>query len=110
VWSFLIVVACATLVPVAARADDCARIAVWRDGVRGASVCRAEAAARGLTVLELGDAWVPPVLAAPPGGPAPGYQATYLALAQERFADAGLGDWCETPVDDTSTPSESSAA
>lgn len=73
-----------------ARADDCERVAVWTDGRSEDTVCRAEAAQRGLTILDLGDDWVPPVLAAAPGGGGPAYRATYLALAQERFADAGL--------------------
>jgi hypothetical protein len=67
---------------------DCERIAVWRDGHPVGAVCRGEVAERELTVLDLSDNWVPPVLApAEDGGP--GYRATYLALAQERFGDAG---------------------
>ena len=74
--------------PAVARAD-CEAIAVWRDGQRAGTVCRADAAARGLTVIDLRDDWVPPILAAAPDGTGPGYRTTYLALAQERFADAG---------------------
>ena len=74
--------------PAVARAD-CEAIAVWRDGQRAGTVCRADAAARGLTVIDLRDDWVPPILAAAPDGTGPGYRTTYLALAQERFTDAG---------------------
>ena len=77
------------LLPALARADDCDPVPIWRDGRRAGDVCRAGAAARGLAVIELGDGWTPPVLAAGPDGTGPGYRATYLALAQERFADAG---------------------
>ncbi|HWO22740.1 MAG TPA: peptidoglycan-binding domain-containing protein [Kofleriaceae bacterium] len=73
-----------------AHADDCEAIAVWRDGKRDGSVCRADAAARGLAVLDLRDDWVPSILAAAPDGTGPEYRTTYLALAQERFADAGV--------------------
>lgn len=75
--------------PSLARADDCERVAIWRDGRRDGSVCRADAAARGFAVIDLGDDWVPPALAASPDGTGPSYRTTYLALAQERFADAG---------------------
>lgn len=73
----------------AARADDCERIPVWRGGRIAGVVCRADAADQGLTVVDLGDDWVPPVLAPQPDG-GPAYRETYVALAQERFADAGL--------------------
>ena len=53
------------------------------------TVCRGDAAARGMTVIDLADDWVPPVLALAPDGTGPNYRSTYLALAQERFADAG---------------------
>jgi hypothetical protein len=75
--------------PAVARAGDCEAIAVWREGQRAGTVCRDDAAARGLTVLDLRDDWVPPILAPGPDGTGPGYRATYIALAQERFADAG---------------------
>jgi peptidoglycan hydrolase-like protein with peptidoglycan-binding domain len=74
--------------PAAAR-PACEAIAVWRDGKHAGTVCRAEATARGLTVIDLRDDWVPPILAAAPDGTGPGYRTTYVALAQERFADAG---------------------
>lgn len=77
------------LVPLSARANVCDPVDVWRTGTHVETVCRPVAEDRGLTVLDLGDDWVPPVFAAD-GSDAPAYQATYLALAQERFDDAGL--------------------
>ncbi|HUJ61410.1 MAG TPA: peptidoglycan-binding domain-containing protein [Kofleriaceae bacterium] len=70
--------------------DECARVPVWRDGRLDGTICRGDAEAAGLVVIDLGDDWVPPVLAPEPDGTGPGYRATYLALAQERFGDAGL--------------------
>lgn len=60
-------------------------------GVAIAQLLRGGAAARADDVvrIDLGEDWTPRALAAPPEGPAPDYRATYLALAQERFADAG---------------------
>lgn len=80
------------------HADACEQVAVWRDGRQVGSVCRADAPVHGLTVIDLRDDWVPPVLAGDEGSAerfpgrhrAPAYRATYRALAQERFADAGL--------------------
>lgn len=84
----LVAIVLISSVPV--RADECDRVPVWRDGRAEDTVCRAQAADRGLTTIDLGDDWVPLVLAPAPDGSAPGYRATYLALAQERFAEAGL--------------------
>lgn len=87
----LVFVACAVLATSGnLHAEVCDPIPIWRDGRHIGNVCRAEAAAHGLTVIDLRDTWVPPILAAGPHGPAPAYRATYLALAQERFDDAGL--------------------
>ncbi len=78
-----IVAIAALLVPIVASADPCDSIPVWRDGHRDGEVCRADAEAQGLTVLDLGDDWVPRALAESE------YRPTYLALAAERFDDAG---------------------
>lgn len=75
--------------PGTARADSCETFAIWRDGHRVDTVCRDDAAGRGLTVIDLDEDWVPPILAPAPDGTGPSYRATYLALAQERFAAAG---------------------
>ena len=84
-----VLVASLVLVSTQASAGDCERVDLWRDGQRSENVCRADAEARGLTVVDLGDDWVPRVLALSAEGTGPGYRSTYLALAQERFADAG---------------------
>lgn len=84
-----LVVAASSLLAAHARAEDCERIPIWRDGHQVGAVCRTDAAKIGLTLVDLGDDWVPPVLAAASDGTGPSYRATYLALAQERFADAG---------------------
>jgi hypothetical protein len=47
-------------------------------------MCRAEAEAHKLTILDLGDAWTPSLFAPAPDGDAPSYRAKYLALAAER--------------------------
>lgn len=71
-----------------AAAEACESVAIWSAGAPVGLVCRAAAADHGLTVLDLGDDWTPALLAPDHDGPAPDYRATYLALAQERFADA----------------------
>lgn len=70
-------------------AEDCERVEVWREAKRSESICRADTEARGMTVIDLGDDWTPPVLGVGDDGAGPAYRTTYLALAQERFADAG---------------------
>lgn len=67
----------------------CAAIATWSGGARTGEVCLEEAAARGLTVVDLGEDWTPIPFAAGADGNPPPYRATFLALAQERFAEAG---------------------
>ena len=52
------------LAPLTAHADDCDHASIWRDGKRDGTVCRADAAASGLTVIDLSEDWTPPVLAA----------------------------------------------
>lgn len=78
----------------------------FHEGALRGPVCPEEARARGLTVVDLSDTWTPAVLqpgplhqpppedAATPHEPAPAidtpdYRATYIALASERFDDAG---------------------
>ncbi|HVV85217.1 MAG TPA: hypothetical protein VHE35_19280 [Kofleriaceae bacterium] len=73
-------------------------VPIYRAGVAEGSICAAAAPAAGLTVVDLSRDWTPPVFAAgTPGeageagaaGDAPSYHDVYLALAQDRFADAG---------------------
>ncbi len=47
----------------------------------GTSVCPAEAAVQGLTIVDLRDAWTPTLFAPQPDGAAPSYRDAYLALA-----------------------------
>ena len=56
---------------------------VLEAGVMRGLVCPADAAARKLTILDLGDAWTPSLFAPQPDGTVPSYRAQYLALAVE---------------------------
>jgi hypothetical protein len=67
------------------RCDDDDAIAVFEDGVERGRVCKSEAAAQGLTVIDLADDWTPRVLAPQPDGETPAYHATYIALANEQL-------------------------
>jgi hypothetical protein len=59
-----------------------AAVIVEAGGERG-QVCAGDAAARGLVIVDLQDAWTPRLFAAQGDGGAPSYRATYLALAAE---------------------------
>jgi len=64
---------------------------VYRGGVPGTELCPGIAAAAGMTVLDLGDAWAPFPLggaAEAVGAKAPAYRAAYIALANGSFDDA----------------------
>ena len=73
--------------PAAPRCAD--PIPIWTDGRAAGSVCAEDAAARGLTILDLSDAWTPAALTPPPGAPPLAYRATYQALAAEKWSGAG---------------------
>ncbi len=61
--------------------------------VDGLMICANEAAAQGLTIVDLGDQWTPTLFAAQADGTAPNFRATYLALANDRGLDGKpLGD------------------
>ncbi len=60
---------------------------VFADGRSEGWICPAEAATAGLTVVDLSDAWTPRPFAPAPDGSAPGFRATYLALAAEDSPD-----------------------
>ncbi|HEX7840844.1 MAG TPA: hypothetical protein VF469_25375, partial [Kofleriaceae bacterium] len=51
------------------------------DGRERGTVCPGDAAARGLVIVDLQDAWTPRLFAPQADGSAPSYRATYLALA-----------------------------
>jgi len=61
--------------------DDVAVLRIEGGSERG-KVCASKAAALGLTVVDLGDAWVPSMFE-PHGGTAPNIRATYLGLAAQ---------------------------
>src|ERR1700759_5626059 len=50
------------------------------------TVCSGDAAARGLAIVDLQDAWTPRLFAPQRDGGGPSYRATYLALAAEQDA------------------------
>ncbi|HJK97098.1 MAG TPA: hypothetical protein RMF84_07735, partial [Polyangiaceae bacterium LLY-WYZ-14_1] len=72
----------------AGPAMDCPeRVPVWREGEEREALCPQEASRQGLTVLDLGDAWVPRLFrAAPELGPRgrSSYRDRYLVHAEER--------------------------
>jgi hypothetical protein len=63
------------------------RVVVFEAGSEHGVLCPAEAEARKLTIVDLGDTWTPSLFAAQPDGKAPSYRAQYLTFAAER--DAG---------------------
>jgi hypothetical protein len=71
----------------AVTSEACAdSVVVVEAGRERGPVCAADAAARGLVILDLQDAWTPRLFAPQPDGTAPSYRATYLALAREHDA------------------------
>jgi hypothetical protein len=71
----------------------CDPVPVFEAGAQHGEVCRADAAGRGLTVIDLSDDWTPAVLARTPDGRLPGYHAHYVAIANEQLrADADPED------------------
>jgi len=74
-------------------------------------VCPADAASRGLEIIDLQDVWAPRLFTPEGDGPMPSYRATYLALAREHD-EAGkqidpaetLGEHVATAVKETHAP------
>jgi hypothetical protein len=65
----------------------CADAVVYlEDGVEHGALCLADALARKLTILDLGDAWTPSLFAPQADGTVPSYRAQYLTLAAEHDA------------------------
>ena len=60
---------------------------VFEDAHPAGWICAADAAATGLTVVDLSDQWTPRPFARAPDGTAPTFRATYLALAGEDSPD-----------------------
>lgn len=74
--------------PAADTTADCERVTVYAEGRARETLCRSEAEARGLTVLDLSDDFAPHVFdVAPELGEAgiPPYRAVVVALADERW-------------------------
>jgi hypothetical protein len=69
----------------------CESVPVFAGGEGNGSVCVEDAAAHGLTVVDLSDTWTPRVFAIDPGTASePEYRAKYLELANQANADLGL--------------------
>jgi hypothetical protein len=68
----------------------CEAVPVFVAGAAAGSVCVDDAAANGLTVLDLSDTWTPRVFSPDAKGDAPDYRAKYLELANAGSADLGL--------------------
>jgi len=78
-------------VPFAPRRAGCETVPVFSGGESNGGVCADDAAASGLTVVDLSDAWTPRVFAPDPEThAAPEYRAKYLELARQASADLGL--------------------
>src|SRR5690606_16434881 len=80
----------------AAPSSACERpLPVLRDGRLAGDACPDELSARGLTQLDLGDAWVPYALggaALAVGQAPPAYAETFVALAAEKFAPGSIAE------------------
>lgn len=66
---------------------SCEVALVFHDGAEGSTICSDVARAEGYDVVDLGDDWVPSVLAEPPNAASAmrqTYRATYVALANEQ--------------------------
>ena len=78
---------------VAARPTCTDPVVLVEAGVERGPICVADATARGLTVLELADAWTPTLFAPDATGAAPTYRTTYLQLASAHTdAEEALGE------------------
>jgi hypothetical protein len=77
--------------PFAPARAGCDAVPVFAGGEANGSVCVEDAAANGLTVVDLSDTWTPGVFALDPEThAAPEYRAKYLELANQPSADLGL--------------------
>ncbi len=77
--------------PFAPSRAGCEAVPAFAGGEENGTVCVEDAAANGLTVIDLSDTWTPRVFAIEPGASsAPEYRARYLELANQANADLGL--------------------
>ena len=74
------------MLPIVARGQTRIELEIWSAGRPIGVVRSGGAMERGVVVIELGDAWVPPAIEGTP------YEGIYAALAGEHFADAGA-EW-----------------
>jgi hypothetical protein len=72
----------------ATQAPCRATVAHYRDGQLAGQLCESNALSLGLTIIDLGDRWVPFGLRGDDTTAAPDYQDTYLALANQDIAGA----------------------
>jgi hypothetical protein len=82
-----------------AAAGDCERARVFEGGAARQWLCVEDARSLGLTIVNLGDDWLPRVLQQPPRAPAElrqPYRSTYLALSNERPEELGQRQRFET--------------
>lgn len=71
--------------------QGCETVEVFASGAPAGSVCTKDAAANGLTIVDLSDTWTPRVFAPDPKTQdAPEYRTKYLELANQTTADLGL--------------------
>lgn len=76
---------------------DCSVVTVYAAGQPAGRICEDEAAAAGLTVLDLSDEWTPTIFARDRAtGDTPYYRSTYIRLANSRVSD-DLGVYGITP-------------
>lgn len=79
------------LQPFAPSRAGCDEVEVYAVGSPAGSVCAEDIAARGLTTVDLSDAWTPRVFAPDAAtGKVADYRAKYLQLARSPVADLGL--------------------
>ncbi|HEY1817689.1 MAG TPA: peptidoglycan-binding protein [Kofleriaceae bacterium] len=74
--------------PTVTADGECLRLTVMDGGHDHGTICASEARARGLTMLDLTDAWTPSLFAPSADGQVPSFHDRYIALANERD-DAG---------------------
>jgi len=68
---------------------ECITAERWEDGEVKGKICVADAAAKGLTIIDLSDQWTPTILQPTREGQAPAFRNSYLELAAEK-GDRGL--------------------
>jgi hypothetical protein len=70
--------------PLTRSSEDCIPVVHFEQGKERGVICLQDARGRGLTVIDLTDAWTPTLFAPSADGQTPSFRARYLALAAER--------------------------